>query len=237
MAIVKVVRDTNLGTYMNFNGIEPNKLNPVLPTVNEVALVAYPNIIGNTSNRNEFVKDPSGQNWFIDYAGDGLKLGAANGISFFNSLSANFPATAQTNTTRVNVPSWTIPVIANKSYKIEVIATFNTGALTTGASMGLITSGGAAGNIHGFMEADISDGTTATALRTPIHTINTVNTTVGSFMTSTAVGNIAIPHSFILSAVFNCTTSGTINVQWGTEVANSFARLRQGSSLIVTILN
>jgi hypothetical protein len=102
--------------------------------------------------------------------------------------------------------------------------------------MGLITSGGAVGNIHGAFTGDITNATVATTLRGSLTTINTVNTTVNSFMTTTG-GTAAGSQSFFIEAIFNCTTSGSIIVQWGTEVAASLAQLRTGSSLIVEVLN
>lgn len=166
---------------------------------------------------------------------DGLERNIST-QQFFNSLSAVFPAVAQANTTRVNVTGWSFPVVAGKSYEIKVRATYVTAINTTGGSMGLITSGGAVGNIHGKIEADIVNTATATGLKQPLYTINTVNTTAGSFMTSTG-RTTGQPGSFTIDAVFNCTTSGDLNVQWGSEVSNSLAQIRSGSTLIINLLN
>jgi hypothetical protein len=237
VAVIKLVKNSELGSYMNYNGIEANKLNPVLPAVNEIQLASIPTLTANVTNRNEFVKSSLSENWFIDYAGDGLNLGHKNGIYYFNALSSNFPTVAQVNTTRVNIPSWSFNVVAGKSYKIEIISSFTAAALTTGGSMGLITSGGAVGTIHGYFSADISAAAVATGLRSPLVAINTVNTTANSFMTSSGVSSTTIPHTFDCTAVFNCTTGGTVTIQWGSEVALSLASLLQGSSLIVKLLN
>lgn len=56
-------------------------------------------------------------------------------------------------------------------------------------------------------------------------------------MTSTGVGVINSPHNWYSVSVFNCTTSGTFQVQWASEVAASAARLNAGSVMIVTALN
>ena len=153
---------------------------------------------------------------------------------FFNSLVAVFPAAAQANTTRVDVTGWTIPVIAGISYEIKILATYTTAAGGTGGSMGIITSGGAAGNIHGYYSADITNGTVATGLRAPLTQISTVNTLANSFMTSSGAAGT---DSFECNAIFNCTTSGNLIVQWGTEIALSGAFLRAGSTLIARNLN
>jgi hypothetical protein len=166
---------------------------------------------------------------------DGLERNIST-PQYLNLLSAEFPATAQVNTTRVNVPGWTFSVVSGKAYKIEVISTYNSAVTTTGGSMGLITSGGATGTINGYFNADITNATVATGPKAPLHTINTVNTTAGSFMTTS--GTVVVqPVSFTCTAVFNCTASGSVNVQWGTEVGGSRAFLRIGSALIVELLN
>ena len=109
---------------------------------------------------------------------------------FYNTLTTAFPATAQTNTTRVNIPGWTFDVVRDKIYNIQVHATYTTAAPGTGGSMGLITSG--TGNISGIFEAALTQTASATNLQAPVYAINAVNTTAGSFMTSTSLtaGNV-----------------------------------------------
>jgi hypothetical protein len=236
VAVVKIVKESDLGTYMNYNGVELNKLNPVLPAINQTALATVPTLISNVNNRNEFVVDSKSEKWFIDYAGDGLNLGHKNGIYFFNALSIDFPAIAQTNTTRVPVTSWSIPVIAGKSYLIEILSTYRSVVATTGGSMGFTTSGGAVGTIRGYFEGDLSNTFTAAGFRAPLSAINTVGTTTNSFLTTTGT-TLGQSQCFNARAVFNCTTGGSVIVNWGTEIANSRAWLEAGSSLIVTLLN
>lgn len=72
MALIKTVHQSDLGSYMDFGGIEPNKLNPVLPAVNPTPIGFIPTATGNATNRNEFVIDSNGRQWFIDYAGDAI---------------------------------------------------------------------------------------------------------------------------------------------------------------------
>lgn len=76
MAVVKVIEESNLGSYMDYNNIESGKVNPLLPAVNLVPITYVPTSTGNTSNRNEIVTDPNGTKWFIDYAGDAVILGS-----------------------------------------------------------------------------------------------------------------------------------------------------------------
>jgi hypothetical protein len=57
MAIKKIIQDSDLGQYMDYGTIQSNKLNPIMPAINEIALATTPTLTGNTLNRNEFVKD------------------------------------------------------------------------------------------------------------------------------------------------------------------------------------
>ena len=157
-----------------------------------------------------------------------IKVPSAN--TFNKPLTADFSSTI---VTRANVGDWSFPVKAGKSYRVEIVASYQSVALTTGGSLGFILPTGA-GNIRGFVEGDIENTTVATTLRTPIRAINATNTTAGSFITTTGVGAINSPHSIHSVLTFNCTTSGTFQVQWATEVAASASRLNAGSTLFVS---
>ena len=158
-----------------------------------------------------------------------IKVPSAN--TFNKPLTADFSSTI---VTRANVGDWSFPVKAGKSYRVEVVASYQSAmASTTGGSLGFVLPTGA-GNIHGFVEGDIANTTVATTLRTPIRAINATNTTAGSFITTTGVGAINSPHSIHSVLTFNCTTSGTFQVQWATEVAASASRLNAGSTLFVS---
>lgn len=162
-----------------------------------------------------------------------------NPITTLNVLSAVFPTVAQVNTTRVAVPGWSVLVTAGKSYRIQVVANYSTAAATTGGSLGLLLSSSpvvASGNIVGYMEADIVNTGAATALRQAIYAVNTVNGTAGSFLTTTGMTLTGIGN-FTMDVVFTCVVGGTLSCLFGTEVANSLAQLRIGSTFIATQLN
>lgn len=90
MAIKKVVTDINLGSYFDVGSIEVNKINPVLPAINLTPVGFTPTSTGNTTNKNEFILDPLGDKWFIDYAGDALKIeSSASGIPLRDVYSFN----------------------------------------------------------------------------------------------------------------------------------------------------
>jgi hypothetical protein len=159
-----------------------------------------------------------------------------NDLIFFNALSVNFPAIAQVNTTRVPVTSWSFNVVAGKSYLIKVLATYQSVIATTGGSMGFTTSGGAVGTIRGYFAGDITNTATAAGFRSPLSAINTIGTTVNSFLTTTGT-TLGQSQCFNVEAVFNCTTSGSVVVNWGTEISGSRSFLQAGSALIVNVLN
>lgn len=166
--------------------------------------------------------------------GDVLRWNGTNwvpglGFHFVNVLTNAF---SSTSITRAAVTGWSFSVDAGKSYRITILASFQSAATTTGGSMGFVLTSGT-GTIHGNMQADIAQTTVATGLKTSIRAINSSNTTAGSFMTSSGVGVINSPHNWAASAVFNCTTGGTFVVQWATEVAASASQLNIGSALIV----
>jgi len=148
-------------------------------------------------------------------------------------LSANF---ASTSTTRAAVTGWTFACGAGKTYMIEIIADYQSVATTTGGSMGFVLTSGS-GTIRGFMEADISQSTVATMLRSPIRAISNSNTLAGSFMTSSGVSVMNSPHSWYALVTLTCTVTGVFVVQWGSEVAGSSTQLNANSSMIITTLN
>lgn len=162
-------------------------------------------------------------------------LNELGGGTPFNSykLTSVFPSTAQANTTRVDIPGWQFPVTVGKIYRIEIIANFQSGATTTGGSMGVVLSSGS-GIIKGFMKAHISQTAVATPLEQTIRAIISSSTLAGSFMTSTGVGAIISNHNWYSIMSFYCVTSGVLKVQWGTEVAASLAQLQSGSVMLVT---
>jgi hypothetical protein len=149
-------------------------------------------------------------------------------------LAADFPSTV---TARATVTGWSHPMVAGGRYCVQVIANFTGAAITTGGSMGLVLSAGAA-TMMGSARAGLSNISTgaATEVSTTLHFISTVNTASGSFLTSPSVIAVFSPHYFTLEAVVACQTAGNLLCQWGSEVAASEARLLAGACLIVTKL-
>ena len=173
-------------------------------------------------------------------------LSAGTGISYNNStgvISSIVPimqrfslasAFSSTSVTQAAVTGWSFPVTTGKSYRIEIIATYQTDATTTGGAMGFVLIGGGAGTIAGELEAKITSTSTASDMKQSIYTINTTTDTTGSTLTTKGVGTINQPHHIGGHLIFNCTTSGTFQVNYATEVAASASQLNAGSVLFVT---
>lgn len=148
----------------------------------------------------------------------------------FINLANDF---SSTSTTPAVVTGWNFAVTSGKTYKIEVIAGYQTAATTTGGAIAVSVSGGAAGTIRGDARGSVSASAAASELSIPIRTL----AGAGSTLTTTGVSSINTPHFISLTVTFTCTGSGTFNILWGTEVAGSAAQLNANSSLIYQALN
>jgi hypothetical protein len=194
--------------------IQSNVLTLSTPTTGEVVFGA--------KNNSLYMKNSSGDEFNL-----------APTKNYF--LTSAFPSTS---TTRANITGWSFSVEAGKSYTVEIIGGYQSVALTTGGSLGFVLSGGGVGTIAGYVSSLNTQATsTAINLKTGIRAVNAVNTTAGSFHTSSSVAVINSPHNIQSKVVFNCTTAGTFSVQWGSRINGSSAQLNAGSIMIITKLN
>jgi len=157
--------------------------------------------------------------------------GGGSSPTFLN-LGANF---LNSTTTQTAVTGWTIPVLINKTYRIEIIAAYQTVALTTGGTLGYYMTSGS-GTIRGYTKGSISQAAVATGLEVPVRACTTIGA-AGSSLTTTAVSVINSPHYFYSIVTFTCATSGNLQIGFASEVAASAAQLNQNSSLIYQALN
>lgn len=134
------------------------------------------------------------------------------------------------NVARENVPTFNFNVATGKCYKIKIIGAYSTSVATTGGSIGFVLGGGATGNIFGSVKMNIAHTNTA-APEQVITNIDSNSTTIRSFATSTGVGTVNVPEVIIAELIFECTQNGLLNVQWGSEIANSNAILLKNSTL------
>lgn len=164
----------------------------------------------------------------------GLITAASNGSggsgpTFINLASAF----SSTSTTPATVTGWSFAVTSGKTYRIEVIADYQTAATTTGGILAINISGGATGSVRGHAKGTVVNTAAASDLIIPIRT----TTGAGSSLTTTGVTAANSPHYIGLLITFTCTASGTFNIQWATEVGSSAAQLNANSSLIYQALN
>lgn len=155
-----------------------------------------------------------------------LALGSA--VTFVN-LANNFSSTSVTPAT---VTGWSFAVTSGGTYRITVIADYQTAATTTGGILGVSLTT-ATGTIRGYAMGTITNSAAATDLVIPIRTTSGA----GSTLTTTAVSVQNSPHYIGLDVTFTCTGTGTFNIVWGSEVAGSAAQLNANSSLIYQALN
>ncbi len=130
--------------------------------------------------------------------------------------------------------AWTHTLVAGKTYRFTVFASYQTAALTTGGRMNLLGASGLAGTVQGMMWGAIQQAAAASTLEVPIYSFANG---AGSFLLTTAVNPINAPHIWGADFVFHCTAGGTLSLQWASEVAASAAQLNIGSVLMVEQLN
>ena len=173
-------------------------------------------------------------------------ISAGTGIAYSNStgvISSTVPsmqrfvlsnAFSSTSVTQAAITGWSFPVTAGKSYRIEIVGTYQTAAVSTGGTLGVVLTGGGVGTIAGELKGKIASLDKSTPLVQSIFAINATVGTAGSTLTTSGVGAINQPHYIGGVLVFNCTTSGKFQLNYATEVAASASQLNAGSTLYVT---
>ncbi len=143
---------------------------------------------------------------------------------------AHSNSTVTLSTITDGTSAWSHSVVAGKSYTFKVIGNYQTAALTTGAKLA-VTATTAVGTVAGSAWGAIGQATVATGLEATIYSV--VSGAAGTFVLTSGVTAINSPHNIGMEFVFNCTTSGTLAIQFASEVALSAAQLNIGSVLIV----
>lgn len=154
---------------------------------------------------------------------------AISGAPTFINLASLF---SSTSTTPAIVTGWSFAVTNGVTYRITVIADYQTAATTTGGILGISLTT-ATGSVRGYASGTVVNTAAATELKIPIR----ATSGAGSTLTTTGVTAINSPHYIGLDITFTCTNSGTFNIVWGSEVNASAAQLNANSSLIYQALN
>jgi len=160
--------------------------------------------------------------------GGNLNISGSVAPTFLNLANAF----SSTSTTPAAVTGWSFAVTAGVTYRIEVIADYQTAATTTGGVFGVSVSG-ATGTVRGMARGSISASAAATDLAIPIR----ATSGAGSTLTTSGVSAINTPHFLYMAITFTCTGSGNLNIVWGSEVNGSASQINSNSSLIYQALN
>ncbi len=146
----------------------------------------------------------------------------------------NATTTPTTIASTVADVDWVHTLVAGKTYQFSIFGLYQTVGLGTGARLNLLGAGGLAGSVAGMMWGAIAQATAATTLEAAIYSFANA---AGSFILTTAVNPINAPHMMGADFIFECTTGGTLAIQFASEVAASAAQMNPGSFMTVQLLN
>lgn len=157
----------------------------------------------------------------LDNTDGRFRINGVNPVPQSRFLASDY---ASTSTTRVEVPSLTFPVVSGKKYLVKFKGAYTSAATTTGGSLGFNVTG--TGTTIGSLQGGVG--------RANAGPIASVIKSTTSYQITTSGNNFVgdachIEGEFVL----DCTGSGNIEVQWGSEVAGSTATLLAGSALVV----
>lgn len=122
------------------------------------------------------------------------------------------------------IPIFDFTVTSGKSYRVEFIGGYQSTVATTGCILKISSS--VTGVVHGFFKGHITSSASATALEVPIISLNDQITTTG-------VSPINKSHSIYFLYKLDATSSGTIQLAFGSEVNSSSTALMANSTLII----
>lgn len=140
-------------------------------------------------------------------------------------------ATPSTSTTPADLSGMSFSIENGKTYKVELIGTYQTAVTTTGARICLKMSSGNA-TIQGTWRGAVSALAVTTELAKTINKINSTYVAADQFVT-TGVNAINTAHYIGAIFIITATSNGVVQLGWGSEVASSAATLNAGYSIII----
>ncbi len=147
---------------------------------------------------------------------------------------SNATVTPTTIASTIADVDWIHTLVAGKTYRFNIYGQYQTIGLGTGARLNLLGAGGLAGLVAGGMWGAIAQGTNATSLDAGLYSFANG---AGSFLLTTSVSPINAPHMMGSDFIFECSTGGTLALQFASEVAASAAQMNAGSFMLVEELN
>lgn len=147
---------------------------------------------------------------------------------------SNATVTPTTIASTIADVDWVHTMVAGKTYRFSIYGQYQTIGLGTGGRLNLLGAGGLAGLVAGRMWGSIAQGSVATALDAGLYSFANA---AGSFLLTPSVSPINAPHNMGADFVFECSTGGTLAIQFASEVAASAAQMNAGSFMTVQLLN
>ena len=121
---------------------------------------------------------------------------------------------------------------SGKNYRIKLLGTVQSVAITTGINIAFTFDGNIIAN--GFVESSLTHLASATTLRSTIFNIDaSTATTIGSNLITTGTGAVNTPVMLNAEMVVRCIDSGTFKTWFASEINASQAQLNIGTTFII----
>ena len=120
---------------------------------------------------------------------------------------------------------------SGKNYRIKLIGTVQSVAITTGINIAFTFDGNIIAN--GFVESSLTHIASATTLRSTIFNIDASTATIGSNLITTGTGAVNTPVMLNAEMVVRCIDSGTFKTWFASEINASQAQLNIGTTFII----
>ena len=120
---------------------------------------------------------------------------------------------------------------SGKDYRIKLMGTAQSVAVTTGFNIAFTFDGSVIAN--GYIEGSVTHVASATALKSTIYNIDSSVGTVGSNLITTGVGAINTPTMLQAEIIVRCIDGGTFKTWFASEVNTSQAQLNIGTTFVI----
>ena len=144
------------------------------------------------------------------------------------STSANFQTSSST---LQEVSALNFDLQSGKDYRIKLLGTAQSVAVTTGFNIAFTFDGNVIAN--GYIEGSLTYLASATALKTTVFNIDASTASVGSNLITTGVGVINTPVMLQAEMVVRCIDAGTFKTWFASEINTSQAQLNIGTTFVI----
>ena len=165
------------------------------------------------------IENPSGT--YNDFKNDIIRK---KSISLLENYASSSNILTGVNNLNFNLQS-------GKNYRIKLLGTVQSVAITTGINIAFTFDGNIIAN--GFVESSLTHLASATTLRSTIFNIDASTATIGSNLITTGTGMVNIPVMLNAEMVVRCIDSGTFKTWFASEINASQAQLNIGTTFII----